>query len=290
MKPNIATKSGQILLGSKLCFLPSFEDLLRMLAPSCLGGCGGDGTSLGVLIALVPVLFSIWTTRRLCTEWYRLHCLQQPGRLQQCHPVYTQVILGSKCPLKPHDQERWEEVTREPQLWESQVFGVRGLKLTATLPLPKLFQGRERVSRNKAGPFQSQEREISSLGYSQLPPYDVAVIKKYSYRPQSFVYFSFMFASFLTSSCTLFTSLAPSMFTLENERFQNNYSHSSPEQSIQWINQEAASGLIHSRFLENILKAKWMDIKVGFSKWSAGAARQQGLSFWTCMAHQYKNQ
>lgn len=168
MKPNIATKSGQILLGSKLCFLPSFEDLLRMLAPSCLGGCGGDGTSLGVLIALVSVSFSIWTTRRLCTEWYRLHCLQQPGRLQQCHPVYAQVILGSKCPLKPHDQERWEEVTREPQLWESQVFGVQGLKLTATLPLPKSFQGRERVSRNKAGPFQSHLRREKSLVWDIL--------------------------------------------------------------------------------------------------------------------------
>lgn len=58
VKPNIATKLGQILLGSKSCSLPSFEDVL-MLVPSCQGGCGGEGTSLGMLIALVPVLFSV---------------------------------------------------------------------------------------------------------------------------------------------------------------------------------------------------------------------------------------
>lgn len=89
-------------------------------------------------------------------------------------------------------------------------------------------------------------------------------------RPQPFVHFQpFTAPSSLTFSCLdspvqhSFVHLTFSIFTLENEPFQNNYSHSSPEQSMEWINLEAARGLIQPHFLENILKVKWMDLNVG---------------------------
>lgn len=95
----------------------------------------------------------------------------------------------------------------------------------------------------------------------------------------SFIHNRVFFSLSAVCYSPLWIHLAPSMFTLQSEPFQNNYSHSSPEQSIQWINLETATVLIHSHFLENILKVKWMDINAGLSMlkswWSAGVARQQ---------------
>lgn len=125
----------------------------------------------------------------------------------------AQVILGSKCPLKPHGQERWEGDIREPQLWERQVSGVQGTACKNNW-LPRFPCWMEQVCQEiKLGLFDLVclvIREKSLIWDILSFPFLLLWSSKITVADLSPCVLSFSFIHswiFLTSSYMLFTSL-----------------------------------------------------------------------------------